>query len=212
MFDITSRFTKNEKTQLKLHGADWHDFSKIKEFKLDDALVDFKPKIPHFKNRMVNTSSQVETFDALVKKPIKGSQVYAVSSFPTDDRAKLFASNVMCCAIDQFKGMNMKQRAGKGRPYWHHMYGGYRDKLLDGDLSHKPSFIVVSNLTEQSSPLKFEKLRDIMEKFSDVPILVVFGSTLDPVTLMVERIYKRPNHAFFLTENQVVVKSLLELL
>lgn len=210
MYEITPRFTKDERIDLKTHGANWHDFTKVKEFFLQDAFVDFKPKTKHFKSTMVTTASQIATFEKLMTKPIKGSTLYVVSSYPTDDRAKLFGSNVMCQAIAQYKTMNMKQRSGKTKPYWHHLYNGYRDKLLDGDLQGKPSFIVISNINEQSSQLKFEKLRDIMERYSDVPILIIMGSTADPTTILIERTYKRPDKAFFLTENEVVVKSLLD--
>lgn len=212
MYAITSNFTKHERVDLKSHGANWHDFTRVKDFNLEEALVDFKPKVQFVKSKMISAASQVATFERVMARPIKGSTLYAISSYPTDDRAKLFASNIMCQAVLQFRSMNMKQRAGKAKPYWHHLYNGYRDKLLDGEINGKPSFIVISNINENSSQQKFEKLRDIMERYSDVPILVVMGSTVDPFTLVTTKTYKSPDKAFFMTENEVVVKSLLDMM
>lgn len=61
----------------------------------------------------------------------------------------------------------------KRMPYWHNLLGGYKDDLRDNRKQYnKYDLLIISNVTENSTDVKCEKLRDLLELFSDKPIVV----------------------------------------
>ena len=73
-------------------------------------------------------------------------------------------------------------------PVWHNVLGGFRDKFLDRDvLTGTPAMMIISNVTEDSSQTKLEKLRDLFVTYDNIPIVVV-TSAIDPVTFMLGKL------------------------
>ena len=49
------------------------------------------------------------------------------------------------------------------------------------------SMLILSNFNTESTPLKVEKLRDILERYSNIPRIVVLGG-IDPFTFFATRL------------------------
>jgi hypothetical protein len=58
--------------------------------------------------------------------------------------------------------------------------GSWHDRLRDG-ADDQPSMLIVSNITVNSTNVKLEKLRDLLEMYSHIPRIVVVTG-IDPVT------------------------------
>lgn len=201
------KFNKEGTRSLKAHGVDHSVYTSTSKFDLEEMLIGFKPDIHNVKSRMYSAQKQHEGFMKLMEKPIKGHPLIVIGSYPTDARAKVLAANLMFEAIHQYRAMTPKQRRGKSQPMWHRLYSGFKDPLIDNGL--KPSFLVISNITEESTPHKLEKLRDILEKHSDVPRVVVLGCKQDPVSFIAQRLYLSIKDAVFVG-GQNIIRSILD--
>src|SRR5690606_24699313 len=101
------------------------------------------------------------SFDTMMNNPLKGNYIACIGSYPSDTRAKVIAANIVDRAI------NMQQQGavrGKAYPLWHRLYGGYSDTLRDSKELDPCSLLVLSNIGADSSRVKLEKLRDILER------------------------------------------------
>lgn len=199
---IQFKFTKEETQALRTCGADHSVYASSSKFELDEVIMPFKPKLTNVRNVMYSVQKQIDGIEKVSKNPIKGHPLIVLGSYPTDSRAKLLGANYMLNAISQYRKMIPRQRRGKSQPIWHKLYGGYKDVLLDGNL--KPSFIVISNVTEESTPFKLEKLRDILERHSDVPRIIVMGTKEDPVTLIAQKLFLSIKEATFIGGHNIV--------
>ena len=204
---IQFKFNKDSIRSLKTHGADHSVYKASAKFDLHEMLMPFKPSIENVRNGTYNKQKQFDGYMKLLGNPIKGHPLIVLGSYPTDSRAKLLAANLLLSSINQYRKMAPRQRKGKAQPMWHRLYGGYKDILLDTAV--KPSFLVISNITEESTGSRYEKLRDILEKHSDVPRVLVIGSKPAPVTLIAQRLFLGIKHAAFVG-NQNVVRSILD--
>lgn len=207
MANLIFKFNKDAAQALKSCGADHSVYAASSKFILEETCIPFKPEIKNCKNTMYSAAKQSDAFYKILEKPIKGHPLIVLSSYPTDSRAKVLAANLMWQAICQYREMGPRQRRGKSQPMWHRLYSGFKDPLIDNGA--KPSFLVISNVTEESTPHKMEKLRDILEKHSDIPRVVVLGSKTDPVTFIAERLYLSIKDAAFVG-GHTVVRSILD--
>lgn len=201
------KFNREEVRSLKAHGADHSIYTSSSKFELEEMCIPFKPDIYNVKSSMYNATKQYDSFMKLMQQPIKGHPLIVLGSYPTDSRAKLLAANLMLQAVNQYRQMTPKQRRGKAQPMWHKLYGGFKDPLIDNGV--KPSFLVISNITEESTPHKLEKLRDILEKHSDIPRIIVLGCKLDPVSFVAQRLYLSIKNAVF-CGGQNIIRSILD--
>lgn len=83
-----------------------------------------------------------------------------------------------------------------GKPfYWHMLYGNPRDKLRDEDhkLERDCRLLVISNLAENSTAMKVEKARDLLDKFSHIPRILTVGG-IDPVLYSRNVLHIKPDY------------------
>ena len=142
------------------------------------------------KVRKISASKQIKAFEKLHENPLWGSYLYVISSYPSDLRANQIALSLMSHATNQYytkKNAN-KILLKRTPPVWHNVLGGFRDKFLDRDvLTGTPAMMIISNVTEDSSQTKLEKLRDLLVTYDNIPIVVV-TSAIDPVTFMLGKL------------------------
>ena len=74
--------------------------------------------------------------------------------------------------------------------------------------AEKPSLLVLSNVPSNSTNVKLEKLRDILESYSSVPRIVVTTGE-DPITFFNQKLFLPLNYACYLTTS--LVKKTIEL-
>lgn len=145
----------------------------------DVDLADVLVKIEHSGSentpgKIISTGKQYKSLQAILDNPLHGSYVVGISSFPSDQRAKHVAQLIMCRAIDAWY---KHHKAGRTLPLWHRVYGSTRDSLRDRPLQEIPSMLILSNINTNSTGMKLEIVRDLLEKFSDIPRIVVTGGS-----------------------------------
>lgn len=131
--------------------------------------------------------------------------IYGVTGNPDDAKAKLFAAYLV--QIHQ-------QRLGlKANVVWHTMYGGFDNPLLKEydpiDGKAEPSMLVISNLTPNSTGLKLDKTRDLLERFENIPRIVV-GAGEDPMSFLTTRLYSQINGLAYFSES--LIKKRIEVI
>jgi len=155
-------------------GASPQDFVTVsQQFDVMDFLVPMEQNIPGTKTRLISAKKQREKLQQILDKPLSNYCV-GISSYPSDLRAKQLAHQIMALACTEFV-TNRKLYMNKTAPVWHKVYGGLKDKLRDDKSTEKPCMVVISNVSDEMTTLKVEKIRDILEMYHDVPRIVVSG-------------------------------------
>lgn len=156
------------------------------QFDAVNSLTKYEPEIPRTVARLVATGRQLKSLEKIVANPLLGNYTACICSFPTDHRAKALAAHIMHLGMELH---DKKRKAGRTYPLWHRVFGGFNDPLRDKPLSGgTPSCLIISNLTAESSQYKLEKVRDILEKFNNIPRILVVGGS-DPSTFFANKLY-----------------------
>jgi hypothetical protein len=143
------------------------------KFEVTDSFVKIVPELPGIKSSVVSANKQIKAFTSILEKPLKGAYTLGISSYPSDARAKHVALAVMKSAILKHQSLHNKQ--GKSLPLWYRVYGGFTDNLRDKPVHDTPCMLIITNINDDSSSIKLEKVRDLLEKFSNIPRLIVSG-------------------------------------
>lgn len=69
------------------------------------------------------------------------------------------------------KWIEQQQKTSLARPVWHQIDGGYYDRLRDTKVNC--SGLIITGVVKGSSSIKVEKLRDVLEKYQNVPKVVL---------------------------------------
>jgi hypothetical protein len=133
-----------------------------------------------------------------LKAPLS-PMIYGVTGNPDDQKAKLFAAFL----VEQ----HCKRAGSDANPWWITLTGGFDNPWLDRD-KRRPTMIVLTNLTAQSTAHKLEKARDIIETYPKVPI-VVCGSGMDPVSFLSTKLRVPVNAIAYFCES--IVKRRVEI-
>lgn len=155
-----------------------------KSIDLDTVVNDIRWQPPDDSRLFViNKDRQLGYFNKYLKKPLD-NQVMLVSSGPSDLPARQLAAHMFFCALKAHKN---SRQAEKMPPLWHRLYGGLHDSLLDRK-DARYSLLVVSNIVDDMTVNKAEKLRDILVAYEDIPRIVVIG-THNPLQLFRNRLH-----------------------
>lgn len=164
-----------------------------KPFELDDFVDTFNSSGDRLKNKRISKSKQIETFSKISKDVLYAPYLFCVSGFPTDTQAKMLAAYLMYKAFKETKAKKLTP------PRWHNIYLGFDNPILkDG---YRPSFLVLSNITGDTSNQKVDKLRDCLEHHCNIPRVVVC-SGVDPLTFFNTRMHMSINGCVYLTGKQ----------
>lgn len=135
--------------------------------------------------RSIGIQKQLRTLHMISKNPLAKNYVLGISSYPTDQRAKQLASWLMYLGCKQHA---IKHRPGRGLPLWHRVFGSYKDSLRDDVQLETPGLLVITNVNEESTPVKMEKVRDLLEKYHNIPRIVVCGG-MNAASLFANRLH-----------------------
>lgn len=111
----------------------------------------------------------------IISKPLSSDYVIAISSVPTDKQAMILASRVFKAAVED-------EKPGKRSVCLNSSYKEWWDK------KGKVGFLMLWNVTADSTPFRLERVRDILTTYSDIPRIVVVGG-MDGLTFFDKKLY-----------------------
>lgn len=143
-------------------------------------------------NTVITKARQFTDWVELWEDPYALPYTFVISSTPNDTMAQMVALRFM------LRAQVAASEQGKPRPVWHSVYGGISpDKLRDSPRDRSIGMLILSNVPVMSTPYKFEKLRDILTKYSDIPTVIV-TTDVCPVAFMQDQIKMSANYVMFL--------------
>lgn len=197
---IKHNFPTKMRRMLEKSGVSHSSFLRANQtVVLEDTVVKIQAELSKTKIRRLSVVRQIKSFVQIIDNPLWGSYVYVISSFPSDLRAKNIAVSIMAKAMDQFykKKQTNKLLLKRTAPVWHNVMGGFKDSLLDQEGSPYPSLLVLANVTEDSTQLKVEKLRDLIVKFDGIPRIIV-TTQIDPVSFMLGKVKHHCDYSLYI--------------
>jgi hypothetical protein len=155
-------------------------------------------------DKIVESQIQDDSLLRFMKNPTL-PLIYGVSGNPDEVQARYFAA---------YLAHLHAQRLGReARIVWHPIYGGYRNELIDDykdkDSQYEPTMIILCNLASNSTQGKMEKARDILERFSTVPRVVVSAGE-DPLSFLSTKMYCQCNALAYFSSS--LIKRRVEVL
>lgn len=100
---------------------------------------------------------------------------------------------------------DLVQKQGK-EFYWHSVYGNPTDELRDNkEMFNKikgSSLLVLSNIAVNSTAMKIEKVRDLLNMYSSIPRIVCVGGMdpnqkIDPVSWTKHNLHVKPDYFLY---------------
>lgn len=131
--------------------------------------------------------------------------IYGVCGNPDDAKAKLFAAHLVA--------LHVAHLGTRANVVWHTLYGSFDNPMLreydavDGKAS--PTMVVISNVTASSTGVKLEKCRDLIERFSEIPRIIVAAGE-DPISFHSTRLYTAVNALAYFSD--AMMKRRIEIL
>lgn len=190
---------------LRDQGAPWSIFAE-RPFLLDQAVCNITYTPEKMQPQIIKKSEQINDFFEVMESPFLKPYIYIISGRPSDVRACCVAATLMIQAslihaqLKSDKEHNPQSRFGKmERPLWVKLTNDYKDNMPS--LHSKPSFLILSNLTPNSSNFKNEKLRDILECHDTIPRVIISNET-DPLTFSRSKIFVKPHYVMMLDSNK----------
>lgn len=171
-------------------------------FKWDPAT--FVTESEKLNDRIVEPRIQNISFESFIQDP-KRPIIYGISGNPDDSKAKLFAAYLV--------KIHLTELHQSANVIWHTIYGGYENTLLkeykDSDSRVEPTLLILSNLTVNSTSTKLEKTRDIIERFPNIPRLIVCAGE-DPMSFLFTKLQVPVNALAYFSES--IVKRRIEVI
>jgi hypothetical protein len=144
--------------------------------------------------KFIDSSKQTNSLEMFLNNP-SIPVIYSIAGNPDDAKAKLFAAYLV--------SVHMRSLGSRSNVIWESLYGGFENKLVsDADDKEQPTMIVITNLCPNSTNLKLEKAKDILEKFADIPRIVV-SSGLDPISFMTTKLYSQVNALAYFSDSLI---------
>lgn len=141
--------------------------------------------------RIFDEALQLEGLMAFKEDP-RLPLIYTVCGNPDDGQAKLFAAYLVSLHMAAYKHAHVE---------WHSLNGGFYNPLLKEELS-PPSMIVLTNLSPVATGTKLDKVRDICEKWDNIPRVIVAAGE-DPISFMATRLYLPCNAMAYFADSMV---------
>lgn len=166
--------------------------------------VTFAVESERLNERFIEPVTQNNSLLRFLTNP-RARMVYGVSGNPDDSKAKLFAAFLVKAHV-----MHLGLKANV---VWHTVYDGYENKILkeydevNGKAS--PTMLVLTNVTPNASSVRLGKVRDILERFPDIPRVVVCAGE-DPLSFFATRLYYQINGLAYFSES--LVKKRIEVI
>ncbi len=142
--------------------------------------------------KFIEPSVQDSSLVEFLSKP-STPLIYCVAGNPDPLKANLFAAFLMQAHIQKYKDAN---------PWWLH-----NDDVPQSN--NTPPMWVVSSFTPRTTNHRLEKIRDLIERYPDVPRVIVVAG-MDPMTFMMTRLYLPVNAIAYFCESIVRQKVEIE--
>jgi hypothetical protein len=198
--DVTIRqnFSEADARYLESRGVPASDLLPYKRgWSLNDSLIDVHNEGPRGNVTSVLIKKQRKFIDRFFAHPFDSFRCMCISSVPSDMRAKQLAVQMFWHASQEHRAGNRpNRRSFSTPPLWHRLYGGFDEPLMN-HTGERPSLLVLTNVLEDSTASKIEKTRDLLEKFSEVPRIIVTGGT-DPLQIFRTRLFYPVDACVFL--------------
>ena len=160
-------------------------------FTIVDRIKDYERSFHNTPMKIVPAQKQIDDLTNILNNPFS-NYVLCISSYPSDQHAKFLAQIIINEVLKNWKD---RFPVGKSYPYWHRIFGGYQN---DAPIPSNPSILVLSNIIDNSSNAKIEKLRDLLELYNNIPRIVVVGD-YDPCTIFADRLFYPMSAGIYLT-------------
>lgn len=193
------------KSYLRAKGVPFTFFSQPR-FKLEEHILRFSYSDDKQKGSVISPDIQYKAFMRTYKKPLERPYLYVIAT----DHNEIRAGAVALTIFERLSNKLIldKTHSVSGSPYWHQVYGGRWDKLRDdkgtqttvGDIS----FLVISNIADNSTHEKIEKVRDLNYRYIDVPRIMVVAGT-NPLKFSYDQLKIRPDRMLYLGERKYSV-------
>jgi len=140
---------------------------------------------------------QLAHLQSTLDDPHATDGLFVIGSSGDDARARGVALGIMQASM-----LGALDSTSHPRPLWWSVYGGRWDRLRD-DESWRSSLgrvgmLVVSNVADNSTNEKIEKVVDLLHLYCNVPRVVVVDGA-DPLEFAATRLRRRPNRVLFLS-------------
>jgi hypothetical protein len=168
-----------------VHGSVWRQGA----FRWEPEA--FVVESPRLENKIVEAAVQVDSFESFKAEPNR-PMVYVISGNPDDSKAKYFAAY-----LAYLHKCKYEHRADV---HWEPVYGGFDNPLIKKEV--EPTMLILSNLAENSTNAKIEKARDLLERFPNIPRIVVCVGE-DPISFASTKLYC-PAHGIAYFSNSLV--------
>ena len=165
-------------------GADPAALFHADSFTLETAVMQFSTSVRGLKRKTVSVERQLRWLQQMVADPF-APYLSVINSYPTDERCKVVGANLMAHMIGAQKEHPVISRRTQ-KPLWIRVYNNYVD--MAALRKHNPCAVFISNVTDDSTPQKMERVRDVLEMFNDVPRIVMMAGAQDPVTFCADRL------------------------
>ncbi len=207
--DTAVQADKNLKNLLLSRGMP-KVFFNFPAFALERALFAFVSSVDGMQPIQVSFKQQKEFIDKIMENPWFSPYTFCISSAPNDMQAKTMASYIFSRAVslqlnrrlssELLTEKTQKRLLASSLPFWETLETGYESRVLT--YNERPSLLVMSSLTTNSTQYRVEKVRDLMERFADIPkILIVSGA--DPVTYFNKFLFLHLNGCCFLQNSSM---------
>ena len=191
---------------LRLRGVPRTFFSQAR-FKLEDHIQRFQYDNGSGKVSSIAPDAQLKAFERTAKKPLERPYLYVIATNHNEIRAGAVALSI-------FESIARKQildstQATSGTPYWHSVTGNKAwDRLRDHEGSRAQvgdiNLLVISNIAENSTNEKIEKVRDLNYKYIDIPRIIIVAGC-NPLQFAYDKLRIRPDRMLYLTERKAIM-------
>lgn len=154
-----------------VHGSVWRQNHFVWE------PTAFVIESPRLESRIIEVSKQVKSLEAFMEAPNR-PMVYVVCGNPDDSKAKYFAAYLAYLHKCKYQH--------RAEIHWEAVFGGFENPLLKRDIT--PTMLIISNLSENSTAVKIEKAKDLIEKWPNIPRVVVCAGE-DPISFAATKLH-----------------------
>lgn len=159
--------------------------------------VEFVTESERLNDKFVTSRMQENSLQRFIEDP-EAPVIYGVGGNPDDGKAKLFAAFLVNLHVQHLKG--------KATVEWHTMFNGFDNPLMKiydpMDGISDPTMLVLTNLGTSVTNLKLDKTRDLLERFSNIPRVVVVAGE-DPMSYLTTRLNVPINSIAYFCESLV---------
>lgn len=140
----------------------------------------------------ITTRRQLSCFESMKKHPKDGLYcIYSTSSI---------CQKIACFSIFKY-AIARAFKKKTSMPYWHIVTSdGFGDKVSRKELLQNPSLLVIDGLTDKSSQVKTELVRDIIARYSNIPVVLLVRTT--NLNSFNSKTYIQPNRFLWLAESE----------